>query len=104
MEVSARIGDGLADVSTRSEMHDRIHSGQYLSEGARIEHIALHQLKTGGQRFVTGAEIVEDDDIVPRAPQSAGGMTADVAGSANDQNFHRKFLYKIIWGAGIALP
>ena len=78
-------------------MHDRIDAGQHLGESAGIEDIALHQFKTGGQRFVAGIEIIEDDDVVPGAPQSAGGMTADVAGSADDQNFHRKFLYKIVW-------
>ena len=96
MEISAGIGYGLADVRTGGEVHDRVHAGEYLGKSTAIEDVTLHQFKAGRQRFVAGAEIVEDDYIVPGSPQSAGGMTADVAGSANNENFHRKFLYKIV--------
>src|SRR5579859_5540217 len=67
-------------------MHDCIRAGECWSKRLRIENVALDQFEPRRQEFIAGAEIVENDDLVPGALQGTSRMTADISRTANDQN------------------
>jgi hypothetical protein len=84
MEVFPGIRDRFADVRVSSEMHDRVGARKNTPEGIRIKHIALHKFKTRGQKLISGAKIVEDNDFVSGAFERTGRVTANVSSAAND--------------------
>ena len=53
-----------------------------------VEDVAFYEFESVGEEFVTGREIVEDDDLVAGAAESSRGMTADVSRTADDENDH----------------
>src|SRR3954447_24842286 len=88
VKILSGIRDGLADIGASGKMHDGVGTRQHFGKGTGIEHITLHEFETGGERIIACAEIVEDDDIVAGAPESPGGMTADVSGTTDYENGH----------------
>src|SRR5579862_77010 len=99
-EILLRIGYRFSDVGVSREVHDRLDPSQSGVQGLGIENIALDELEARRQMFVTRAEIIEDDNFVPGAPQRSRRMASDVSSTANDENNHSRYLSSLRSNAG----
>ena len=89
--IARRIAHRFANVEKRGEVHDRedVVAAQRAPHGRHIRDVALDQLAILDGLAVTGDEVVEDDDAMTGLMQRLGGMAADVAGAAGDENAPR---------------
>ena len=70
--------------------------GEHLAQGVRVANIRLGEFgrpagdlrNAPDRRLVAVAEVVENDDLVPRLHQFDAGVRSDIAGAAGDQDFH----------------
>ena len=72
-------------------MHDRIHRvrSEQLVQGSAIRQIAHHQFGVFRHReTMAAAQVVEDNDLVPRLQQLFGHHAADVTRTPCNQNPH----------------
>ena len=92
--IADRILDRLPHRQPRREVHDGIDavSGEDLAEAPHVLDVPL--LERGsrrvGGRLVPGAEIVEDDDVLPGGAQRFDRVAANVARAPRDEHAHRR--------------
>ena len=96
--VAQRLGGGLADGFERGEVENRVEAvgGERPIEAGRIPNVAFHERNVSAREIPDGfdrgtgpvREVVEHDDVVSSGDQFDGGVAADVARAAGDEDLH----------------
>ena len=90
--ILGRIADRFADQGEGGEVHHRVDPPrpQRFDEQRSVEQFALDQPAGRTGAAVALRQVVVDPDFVAGRDQQSGGMAADVAGPAGDQNSHAR--------------